>query len=298
MPVERDVLLKDHSNFRVGGPADFFFRAETAADLRAALAAARECGLRSRVIGGGYNLLFDDAGFRGLIVKNLARGLKLHAFPSREVRVSVVSGTPLSDLVDFVAGRRLAGLEFLAGIPGSVGGAACGNAGAFGCCLGDFLLEAALLGPDGSVRLEKRDYFEFAYRHSRLKATGEVVLEADFSLSPGDPEAIKGRIAENLALRAARHPDPNMAYAGSYFKNPLGPDGAKIPAGRLLEQVGAKDSAVGGAAVYRGHANFIYNRGDASAADILALARELKERVRAKFGVELEEEVVFLRADS
>ena len=118
MPVERDVLLKDHSNFRVGGPADFFFRAETAADLRAALAAARECGLRSRVIGGGYNLLFDDAGFRGLIVKNLARGLKLHAFPSREVRVSVVSGTPLSDLVDFVAGRRLAGLEFLAGIPG------------------------------------------------------------------------------------------------------------------------------------------------------------------------------------
>ena len=95
-------------------------------------------------------------------------------------------------------------------------------------------MEAALLGPDGSVRLEKRDYFEFAYRHSRLKATGEVVLEADFSLSPGDPEAIKGRIAENLALRAARHPDPNMAYAGSYFKNPLGPDGAKIPAGRLL----------------------------------------------------------------
>jgi len=298
LPVERGVLLKDHSNFRIGGPADFFVRAETTAGLRAALAAARECGLRSRVIGGGSNLLFDDAGFRGLIVKNLARGLRLDVLPSGEARVAAVSGTHLSDLVDSAAARGLKGLEFLAGIPGSVGGAVCGNAGAFGCCLGDFLSEAALLGPEGSVRMEKREYFDFAYRHSRLKATGEVVLEAGFSLSPGDPAAIRGRIEENLALRATRHPDPKMAYAGSYFKNPLGPDGAKIPAGRLLEQVGAKESAVGGAAVFRGHANFIYNRGDAFAADILALARELKERVRAKFGVELEEEVVFLRAEA
>jgi UDP-N-acetylmuramate dehydrogenase len=296
-PLRAGVLLKDHSNFRVGGPADFFFEAETTEDLIAALAAARECGLRTRVIGGGYNCLFDDAGYRGLIVKNLARGVSLEARSSGGNRVAAISGTPLIDLVEFCAANGLEGLEFLAGIPGSVGGAVCGNAGAFGRCLGDYLDEASLIAGDGSVRRETRGYFDFAYRHSRLKTSGEIVLETVFSLAPGDRAGIRARIDGNLSLRAVRHPDRNMAYAGSFFKNPIGPDGEKIPAGLLLDQVGAKEAAVGGAAVFHGHANFLYNRGGASSADILALARELKGRVRAKFGIELEEEVVFLRAE-
>jgi len=296
-PVRKSVLLRDHSNFRIGGPADFFAEVESLEALRAALAAGRESGLRVRVIGGGSNLLFDDAGFRGLIIKNRVRGLRLDPGPRGGWRAVALSGTPLQELVEFCASRSLEGLEFAAGIPGSVGGAVCGNAGAFGCCLGDFFEEAALLSADGSERREKRDYFAFAYRNSILKASGEVVLEAVFCLETGDQAAIRAKIKENQALRSSRHPDRTMAYAGSFFKNPVGPEGSKIPAGMLLEQVGAKEAAVGGAAVFRGHANFIYNRGDATAAEIRALAGELKERVRAKFGLELEEEVVFLRAE-
>jgi len=296
-PVRTGVPLRDHSNFRIGGPADFFCEAATLDVLRSALAAARESGLRARVIGGGNNILFDDAGFRGLIVKNAARGLERKDRPSGEARVTAVSGTPLRDLVDFCSEHGLEGMEFMAGIPGSVGGAVCGNAGAFGCCLGDRLEEAWLLSPDGSERLEKRGYFDFAYRGSRLKTGGDVVLEAAFALAAGGKAAIEARIEEYLSLRAARHPDSTMAYAGSFFKNPVGPDGRKIPAGMLLEQVGAKGAEVGGAAVFGGHANFLYNRGGATAAEVLALARELKDRVRAKFGIVLEEEVVFLPAE-
>lgn len=296
-PLRTGVLLRDHSNFRIGGPADFFFEAVSIEEVRTALSAARSCGIRSYLIGGGYNLLFADAGFRGLIVKNAAGGMSLERLSPEKYRLIAMSGTPLGDLVEFCAANALSGLEFLTGIPGSVGGAVYGNAGAFGRCLGDVLEEADLLSSEGIPRRETRKYFEFAYRHSRLKATGEVVLQASFVPAPGDRAEIRFRMDEILALRASRHPSRGLAYAGSYFKNYLGPDGVKTPAGYLLDQVGSKEAAVGGAAVFAGHANFLYNRGDATAADILTLARELKERVRAKFGLDLAEEVIFLQAE-
>jgi UDP-N-acetylmuramate dehydrogenase len=297
--VQSGVRLADHSYFRIGGPADFFFEAGTVGELRGALDAAREAAVRAVVIGAGSNILFDDAGFRGLILKNAVRGLRLESPPpgapdGRPVEAS--AGTPLRDLVEFGAANGLAGLEFLAGIPGTVGGAVFGNAGAFGRCLSESLEWAHLLGRDGAERRETRDYFDFGYRDSKLKRTGETVLLVSVLLTPGNPASIRDLIDEYLGYRAARHPSPGTACAGSYFKNPIGPDGVKIPAGSLLERVGAKDASVGGAAVFHGHANFLYNRGGATAADVLALARDLKERVRTRLGVALEEEVIFLRA--
>ena len=289
----RNVLLRDCSSFRIGGPADFFFKAESRDELKAALSTARLCGVPSYIIGGGFNILFDDAGFRGLILRNASRGLSID--PSAP-RLRAESGTALGALVEFAVNAGLERVEFLAGIPGSVGGAVYGNAGAFGHCLGDSLAEILLLAPGGSERRAPAADLGFSYRHSNLKGGREVVLDAVFDLKPGSADVLRSRVNDCLGLRAQKHPPKDMAYAGSYFKNPVSPDGTRTPAGRLLEQVGAKEARVGGAAVYSGHGNFLYNAGGATAADILALAAMLKARVRDAFGVELEEEVVYLPA--
>jgi UDP-N-acetylmuramate dehydrogenase len=290
-PVREDVRLRDHSNFKIGGPADFFFEAKSGGELRSAVQAVRDGGVPFYIIGGGFNILFDDAGFRGLILKNSAKGLAL-ADPG--LRVKAASGTLISELVDYALAEGFEGLEFMAGIPGTVGGAVSGNAGAFGQCLGDFLEEALLLTRLGGEARVSKDHFQFGYRHSKLKIDHDILLEATFRLRPGDREVIRAKIAGNLAVRTKRHPAPDTAYAGSYFKNPPLAEGKKTAAGYLLEQVGAKDLRIGGAAVFPGHCNLLINADNAAASDVLALAAELKERVKAKFGIMLEEEVVFL----
>ena len=379
-PLLEGVILRGLSNFRIGGPADYFFEAATAADLRAAIQAARESGLPHYVMGGGFNLLFDDAGFRGLLIKIVLRGIEfleaevgagivahaeagadagaeaepenrpgvrafagageavgaeagamagggavaregagteLGAVPfaaaglwiaaeardgerererERNVQIRAVAGEPIGDLVEFAAAHDLAGIEFLAGIPGTVGGAVYGNAGAFGWAIGDFLDEALILGSDGVEFRVGRDFFEFGYRHSKLKARHDLLLEAVFSLKLGNRESIRAKISEYLALREEKHPPPETAYAGSYFKNPVRPDGTKTAAGYLLEQAGARGKRIGGAAVSACHCNFIVNENNATARDVLALAEVLKGLVRAKFGIELEEEVIFVPA--
>jgi UDP-N-acetylmuramate dehydrogenase len=140
------------------------------------------------------------------------------------------------------------------------------------------------------------DYFKFRYRHSFLREKHDILLKVSFRLKKGDKQRIIKRIEENLEKRREKHPPQETACAGSYFKNPVLPDGTRIPAGYLLEQVGAKDLRVGGASVFPGHSNFIINLERARAQDVLCLAQELKERVKEKFGIELEEEVIFLPA--
>jgi UDP-N-acetylmuramate dehydrogenase len=293
-PVRKSVPLRDFSNFRIGGPADYFFEAASVEGLKAALLVARHHSVACYVVGGGFNLLFDDEGFRGLIVKNSVRGAdRISLGPA----LTTFSGTSLDDLVKFAAEQGLAGLEFLAGIPGTVGGAVFGNAGAFGRSIGECLEEAVLMDKEGGEFRAPREYFSFGYRHSELKIKHDVLLSAQFRLEVSDKDTINARIEENLAVRAHKHPPRETAYAGSYFKNPVRPDGAKVAAGYLLEQVGARELSVGGAAVYPGHCNFLINRGNAAARDILALAGELKTRVKERFGIELEEEVIFLPAE-
>jgi len=291
---QRDVSLRPHSNFRIGGRADFFLEVTSVSDLRAAISLARKVSLPFYVIGGGYNLLFDDDGYRGLIIKNEAQGIDT----TEKGEIRAVSGTPLSELVQSALDRGIEGFEFLAGIPGTVGGAVCGNAGAFGQSIGETVAAAEIFDEAGLVRDVAPRFLEFGYRHSLLKNRREILLAARFLGRPGDKEKIKNKIAQNLESRKSKHPPWDTACAGSYFKNPILPDGTKIAAGFLLDQVGAKNLRVGDAAVFSGHANFILNLGNARAREVRFLAQELKERVKAKFGLELEEEVIYLPAIS
>ncbi len=294
-PLKKSILLRDYSNFKIGGKADYFFEATSISGLVKSILLAREHSFPYFIIGGGYNLLFDDDGFRGLIIKNSVKGIKQ---AGKEAEIEALGGTPLRNLIQFSMDKGLSGFEFLAGIPGTVGGAVFSNAGAFGQSIGKFLKDAEILDLKGKRVEVTRDYFEFRYRHSVLSKQNDVFLRAVFELHHGEKEEIEKRIEENLEKRKSNQPPEDVACAGSYFKNPVLPDGRRVPAAHFLDKVGAKNMRVGGAAVYEGHANFIINKERASAQDVLRLAEELKGRVRERFRVELEEEVIFLPAGS
>jgi UDP-N-acetylmuramate dehydrogenase len=290
-PLLEKARLAELSSFRIGGPADLVFEAWTEADLIKSASLAEREKFPYYIIGGGFNILFDDEGYRGLIIRN-----KTDALTYDEGRVRVSSGTGLSFLLHDALARGLVGLEFLAGIPGTVGGALFSNAGAFGRSIGDVLENAVLLEPAGGEKTLARGDFGFGYRRSSLQRDHAVVVRAVLAVSPGDSQASSAKIRDYLEKRQAKHPPWGTACAGSFFKNPCSPDGQRIPAGRLLEQAGARGMTVGGAAVYEKHCNFIINTGNARARDILLLARKLKERVFATSGIRLEEEVIYLPA--
>lgn len=289
----KHVPLANHSHFKIGGPADLFFEAASEQELTDAVGLARQSCFPYYVIGGGTNLLFDDRGYRGLIIKNAQRGMRRPG----DDEVEVQSGTSIQDLVRFCLDKGLGGLEFLAGIPGTVGGGVFGNAGAFDKAIGSRVVGAVLLDSQGREIEADNDYFRFAYRNSILKSRHDLLLRVRLGVRPQPPKQIKGLVEETLQQRKARHPPWDVACAGSFFKNPVLPSGKKAAAALLLDQVGAKTCRVGGAAVYGAHSNFIVNTGGASAEDVLDLAGELKTRVKNRFGIVLEKEVIFLPAD-
>lgn len=289
------VPLADYSSFRIGGPADYFLEVRGLSDLALAVKAARKFRFPFYVIGGGYNLLFDDAGYRGLVIRNAAAGLQFR--PEKE-SLEAASGTRLSDLVSLALKEGLAGLEFLAGIPGTVGGAVFGNAGAFGQAIGDRVADVTVLSGEGQEQALGLEALHFGYRYSSLKKDHKIILKATLKVEPGSrPEMLK-KVEDYLNQRTRKHPPREVPCAGSYFKNPVLPGGRKIPAGQLLEQAGARGMRVGQATVYPGHCNFIINLGGATARQVLTLAAELKEKVWQSSGIRLEEEVIFVPADA
>lgn len=289
-PVQKDVSLRKCSHFKIGGPADYFFEALSVSEMSAAIRFAREQNIPFYIIGGGYNILFSDGGYRGLIVKNSVRGVTR----SEANELEAYSGTHLQQLLQYCVENSLGGLEFMAGIPGTVGGAIYGNAGAFEQDIGGRVSNALLVDSKNAEIEVERAFFGFGYRHSRLKNRHDVLIKVSLQISESDRAKIENRIQDMLEKRKKNHPPLDTACAGSYFKNPVLPDGNKIPAAKLLDKVRAKGLRVGDAAVYAHHANFIINEGEATAGDVCSLASELKRRVREECGIELEEEVIFL----
>lgn len=293
--------LRYHTTFRIGGPADFYYPAKTPESLVTALKTASDLELPVFLLGGGSNLLVSDEGFRGLVVRNAIETIEFDGTAAH-----VGCGADFLELIYQCRDRELSGLEFAAGIPGSVGGALYGNAGCYGQDIGSFTIECTHATPDGGV-VETRpaSWYEFAYRDSRLKRDPRVLLTCLLQFRKGNKAEIQNVIEEKLEIRRVKHPAWRIEpTAGSYFKN-LPPDwqmpGAKhspgtrrVPAGQLLDEVGCRGLRVGDAMVFAKHANILVNAGHATAKDVLALAEEMKRRVREKFAIELEEEVMFL----
>jgi UDP-N-acetylmuramate dehydrogenase len=292
--VQKQINLSLHTSFGIGGPASMFVNASSADALKSILAASTKLKIDTLILGGGTNLLVSDAGFDGLVI---LLDLNQVTLDKSNHRVRVGASTQTSQLVEQLVEAGLGGLEFAAGLPGTIGGAIAGNAGCFGHTLSDFLVQATVVNSSGRIsEITDMDWFRFQYRHSKLPSTGSVLTEATFAVKQGDSNELKNACDKYLAVRAEKHPRKGIRTAGSYFKN-LPPDkqgGAHHAAGALLDQVGARELSVGDAAVFDRHANIIINRGQATAKDVLTLAEKMKKRVYDRFGIELTEEVRFI----
>lgn len=282
-PVLENEPLCRHTTFQIGGPADRFVTVESVPQLQGALRAAGEAGVPWLVLGKGSNLLVRDKGFRGAVVALSGDFKKLERLEGGRVRAG--AGASLAALCAFARDQGLSGLEFAWGIPGSVGGAAYMDAGAYGGEMRDVVARVCHLTPQGEVAQAAGEELAFGYRKSRYTGGREVILWVEFCLAPGDPHQIAAKMDDLMGRRKAKQPY-DMPSAGSVFKRPEG-----YFAAALIEECGLKGRAVGAAQISQKHAGFIVNNGGASCADVLALIRLAQEEVYAQKGVRLETEV-------
>jgi UDP-N-acetylmuramate dehydrogenase len=280
--------LSHYTSLRIGGPADLMIAVQTAPALRSATMLAWDHGVACRVLGGGSNVLISDTGIRGLTILNRARDL---LFSSDSVRAE--SGASLSTVARLSIAKGLAGLEWASGIPGTVGGALVGNAGAWGGSVASTLRRATVLERTGQTCEWPVDRFQYDYRKSVFEqadtAYGQemVILEAEFALEPGEREALQAQVAQILHQRKVTQPPG--ATCGSVFKNPAGDH-----AGRLIDAAGLKGVRRGQAEISTVHANFVVNRGNALAADVKALIDLARQEVQSQFEVLLQPEIQLL----
>ncbi|MHB9032868.1 MAG: UDP-N-acetylmuramate dehydrogenase [Anaerolineae bacterium] len=281
--------MSRHTTFGIGGPADWLVTVRDIAELRELIQLTRAMGVPTIVIGEGSNILVADEGIRGLVIINRCNAIEM---PSAGVLIAE-SGALLRKTAHWAVERTWEGLEWACGVPGTIGGAVVGNAGAYGGCIADNLAWAELLLNDGQVERATNAQLKYAYRTSMLKrqpsASRPLVLKAAFMLKPGDAAELERRMQGYNRQRTER--TPSERSAGSVFKRTL-----QYPAGFLIEQCGLKGYQLGGARVSEVHANFIINAGGASAADVANLIKLIQRQVADTYSQELEMEIEFVGA--
>lgn len=280
-----DEPMKRHTTFRIGGPADFFLLPSTVDEVRGILEICREEELPYFILGNGSNLLVSDKGYRGVIIQ-LYRNFSNISVEGNEICAS--SGALLSQIAAAARNASLTGFEFAGGIPGTLGGAVFMNAGAYGGELKDVLKEAVVMTEQGEILTLPVEKLDMGYRTSRIKKAGYLVLEARLVLEQGDMDKIRDITKDLTEKRVSKQP---LEYpsAGSTFKRPEG-----YFAGKLIMDAGLRGYQVGDAQVSEKHCGFVINKGNATAADVLTLIENVREKVQKQFGVTLEPEVKFL----
>lgn len=311
--IKEHVVMRDYTSLKVGGVADYFYDAKTTEDLIRIVRTVVEYNMPYFILGGGSNILFSDYGFPGLVIKNSTTNI---AMLKEKSQIIADAGVSLAKLIMEATANDLAGLEFLYGVPGTVGGALYGNAGAYGTAIGDYVKNLTVLQIDPKDNLPKifqydRDWMNFEYRQSKLKNIKgrfkPVILSVRFQFFQNQKEEIMRKLNAYKADRVKTQP---IGFsAGCVFRNPI-PDELKNVTGRgskgmpelpkerragyLLDQAGAKKLKIGAAEVSAKHANFVLNKNEAKAADIRNLIEEMREQVRQKFGITLEEEIEYV----
>lgn len=280
-----DEPMKRHTTFRIGGPADFFLLPSTVDEVRGILEICREEELPYFILGNGSNLLVSDKGYRGVIIQ-LYRNFSNISVEGNEICAS--SGALLSQIAAAARNASLTGFEFAGGIPGTLGGAVFMNAGAYGGELKGVLKEAVVMTEQGEILTLPVEKLDMGYRTSRIKKAGYLVLEARLVLEQGDMDKIRDTTKDLTEKRVSKQP---LEYpsAGSTFKRPEG-----YFAGKLIMDAGLRGYQVGDAQVSEKHCGFVINKGNATAADVLTLIENVREKVQEQFGVTLEPEVKFL----
>ena len=277
--------MKKHTTFRLGGAADYFLCPAKAEQVAELIHICREEKIPYFVLGNGSNLLVSDSGYRGAVIQIFKNMNEIHV---KGTQVHVQAGALLSATAKKALEAELTGMEFASGIPGTIGGAAVMNAGAYGGEMKDIIKSVTVLTTEGEIRILDASELKFGYRTSVIKEKGYIVLEAVIQLCPGEKEKIQNRMEELKVQRVTKQP---LEYpsAGSTFKRPEG-----FFAGKLIQDCGLRGYRVGGAQVSEKHCGFVINTGDAAAADVWQLIRDVQEKVYQQFQVKLEPEVKFL----
>lgn len=308
--LKENEPLASYTTFKIGGPARFFFEAQTAEDLTKAAVVAQELEIPYFILSGGSNLLVSDEGFDGLIIRNKTDKIRILGYKGsikrqasnvKEALVEAESGVLLNRLVRFTLDEGLTGLEYFLGIPGTVGGGIYINAHYKDNFLGDHLFKAKILTPRGELCEVERVYFHFGYDRSTLQKSGDILLSAIFKLSgTSEKEKLWQKATEILNERQKSQPQ-GQPSAGCVFKNitlaqamRVGTPNHTCSTGFLIEAAGLKGKQIGQAQISPIHANFIVNLGGAKAADVVELMDLIREGVYKKFGLTLKEEIVCL----
>ena len=289
--LKTDEIMKSHTSFRVGGPAQIYAEPQNAEEIAALLRAAEGSGMPYFLMGNGSNLVISDEGIDGLVIR---LGECFSSIREEEgenpdhVRLIATAGTLLTRLSSYAAKAGLTGLEFASGIPGSLGGAIFMNAGAYGHDISEVVSKVVSISASGEKETWTKEQLSFGYRKSRFMSEGGIVAEVELVLTRDDSEAITSRIREYSEKRTSTQP-LNFPSAGSMFKRPEG-----YYTGALIEQAGLKGFSIGGAQVSEKHAGFVINKGEATASDIDALVKHIQKTIKEKNGVTLEREVRFI----
>ncbi len=305
--IQENVPLAPMTSFRIGGPAKFYVEVKSVEELKEALSYAKEKNLDYYVLAGGTNLLISDNGFAGLIIRIKFSEIKVNA----DGLVEASAGTPLIKVVNFSAENGFTGIESLAGVPGTFGGAVRGNAGAFGTEIGSHILEVTALNVE-TLEIEKfkQASSDFSYRLSIFKKDKKlIVVSATLNLETAEVAQCKAKVME-IVMGRTKKGLQGAKSAGSYFMNPKIEDekilkdfeqekgvtarNGVVPAGWIIEQAGLKGKTMGGAQVSENHTNYIINTGSGTAENVIMLVSFIKQQVRDQFGVQLVEEVNYL----
>ncbi|MCD5397271.1 MAG: UDP-N-acetylmuramate dehydrogenase [Candidatus Pacebacteria bacterium] len=308
--VQKDISLKNYTTFKIGGKADYFFEAKTKQDLIKAISLVKKVNLPFFILGGGSNLLISDKGYRGMVIKVKSQKSKVKSQKSKVIEIE--SGVLLNKVVALAFKNSLTGLEWAAGIPGTVGGAIRGNAGAFGQSISDIVKEVEVFDVENEkIKIFQNKNCQFKYRNSIFKQNSDlIILSAVFKLKAREIQALQKKTKEYLDYRKKNQP-LRFPSAGSIFKNyglqivdcellKKYPElkefnkKKKIPAGWLIEKAGLRGKIIGGAQISEKHCNFIINLGGAKAKDVMTLINLVKKEVKNKFKIILEEEIQYI----
>lgn len=303
---EENILLAPFTSFHIGGPARYFIKVNSVEETTEAFTFAKNQNLPIFILGGGSNILIADTGFKGVVIK-----VENEEMICDGQMITVGAGATLLSVVAFAVSHGLRGLENLAGIPGLIGGAVRGNAGAFGTDIGTHIMNVMAFNRETlETKVFTRQDCQFSYRESFFKQHPEwVIFGVGIGLESGNAEELQKIADETIAKREAKHPQ-NAWSAGSFFVNPVVSDAAirkefevdtdiklrddKVPAGWLIDQAGLRGKKIGGAMVSEIHPNYIVNAGGATAEDVIILSSLIKQKVRIQFNIQLKEEVQFV----
>ena len=286
--IKQNEPMKEHTSFKIGGPAEFFIKVNSVEELKEILQFCKIYEIPLTIIGNGSNLLVSDEGIKGIVIKTELKHLQIKNIDEEKIEITVDDGVQLGFLAQKLLKEEIAGFEELSGIPGTIGGAVVMNAGAHGKEMKDIVTEVTAMDYNGEIYNFTNEEAKFSYRHSRFSGGKYIILQAKMVLQKGNKQEIKAKMDEYAKYRKEKQPI-EYPSAGSTFKR-----GTDFITAKLIDDAGLKGYSIGGAKISEKHAGFVINTGNATAQDVLNLVEYVKDTIYKKFGKKIELEIKFL----